>query len=259
MSSAATTPVYADSISQATVQLQPPVTIPIIIGSSGTALSMVVSTDQPQYQPNSIVNVQGQVTDASGNPVPDATITVQVDTPTGAELVYTNNILTNSAGTFQTQVALGANAQSGTYTVFASASKPGYPSITTQTAFVVGTSSTPSVIIKSVYSGDNNGNPMQTFTNGQTIWIWIVIQNIGTPFQGVVWVQVSSPSGVSVQIKTQSLQLQADQTADESFAISLPGNAPIGVYSVNALISDKLISQGGTFLASSETQFDLTG
>jgi uncharacterized protein YfaS (alpha-2-macroglobulin family) len=87
----------------------------------------------------------------------------------------------------------------------------------------------------------------------------MVIQNIGTAFQGVVWIQVRDPNGVPIQIKTNTVQLQTGQTTTEGFAISLPGNASIGVYSVNALVSDKLISQGGTFLASSETQFDLTG
>jgi uncharacterized membrane protein len=166
---------------------------------------------------------------------------------------------TDSAGTFQTEVTLGSGTPTGTYTVFASASKTGYSSTTTRTTFVVGTTTTPSVIINAVYAGDSAGNPTSIFTSGQTIWIWVIIENIGATFQGVVWIQVRDPNGVPVQIQTHVAQLQTGQTIKDSLEVSLPGNAPIGVYTVNALVSDKLISQGGTFLASSETQFALTG
>ena len=225
----------------------------------GTVLSMTINTDQSLYQPNSTVSVQGQVTDSTGNAVADATVAVQVDAPTGMELLHTNNIHTDLAGTFQAEVALGTGTPTGTYTVFASASKPGYSSITTRTTFVVGTSTTPSVIIKAVYAGDSAGNPTSTFTSGQTIWVWVIIENIGTTFQGVVWIQVRDPNGVPVQIQTNVAQLAADQTIKDSLEFNLPENATIGVYTVNALVSDKLISQGGTFLASSATQFALTG
>ena len=258
-SGVATTFVYAANIPQTSSQVQAPSATSALLSTSlVTTLSMSINTDQPQYQTNSMVNVQGQVTDATGNAVADATITLQIDAPTGTEL-YTGNLYTDPAGKFQTQVALGSDAPTGTYTVFASASKPGYSGITTRTTFVVGTSTTPSVVIQAVFAGDGAGNPTPTFTSGQTVWIWVVIQNIGGNFQGVVWIQVSDPNGVPVQIKTDNVQLQAGQTTKDGFAFSLPGNARIGVYSVNALVSDKLISQGGTFLASSETQFDLSG
>jgi hypothetical protein len=160
---------------------------------------------------------------------------------------------------FQAQVPLGTDTPTGAYTIFASATKTGYTSVTGRTAFVVGAPTTPSVIIKAVYAGDNAGDPASIFTSGQPIWIWVVIENIGTSFQGVLWIQVRGPNGVPVQIQTRITQLAAGQTINEGLQVSLPGNATIGVYSVNALVSDKLISQGGTFLASSETQFALTG
>jgi len=219
---------------------------------------MTINTDQSQYQPGSTVNVEGQVTDATGNAVADATVALQVDVSTGTQLFYTGNIRTDSAGTFQAQVALESSTPAGTYTVFASASKPGYSSIMTSTTFVVGTATAPSVVIEAVYAGDSNGNLASTFTGGQTVWVWVVIQNIGATFQGVVWVQVSDPNGVLVQIQVRTAQFGAGQTIKEGLGFSLPKGAVIGVYTVNALVSDKLISQGGTFLASSETQFALT-
>ena len=225
----------------------------------GTTLAMIVGTDQPQYQPDSTINIQGQVTDATGSAVSDATVSIQVDAPTGAELFYSNSIHTNPAGTFQAQVSLTPSSPSGTYTVFASATKLGYSSVTTRTTFVVGATTTPSVVIKAVYAGDNSGKPTSTFTKDQTIWIWIVIQNIGSAFKGYVWIQVRDPNGVPVQIQVHFVQLNAGETIKDGLGFTLLGNPTLGVYTVNALVSDKLISQGGTFLASSEAQFAVIG
>ena len=227
---------------------------------SPASLSMVVSTDRPQYQPSSTVNILGTVSDGAGNAVADATVSIQVDGPTGVELFYTNSVHTDSAGTFQTHTSLTANPPTGTYTVFASATKPDYSSVATRATFVVGQSTSPSVIIKTVYAGDSTGNPASTFTIGQTIWVWVVIENVGSPFQGVVWIQVRDPNGVPVQIQIIHLpRINSGETVKEPLAFILVGQPTLGVYTINALVSDKLISQGGTFLASSGTQFVLVG
>jgi len=227
---------------------------------SPASLSMVVSTDRPQYQPNSIINILGTVSDGTGNAVADATVSIQVDGPTGVELFYTNSVHTDSAGTFQAHTSLAANPPTGTYTVFASATKPNYSNVATRATFVVGQSTSPSVIIKTVYAGDSTGNPASTFTVGETIWVWVVIENIGSPFQGVVWIQVRDPNGVPVQIQILHLaRINSGETVKEPLAFILVGQPTLGVYTINALVSDKLISQGGTFLASSGTQFVLVG
>jgi len=227
--------------------------------SIGTALTMTVTTDQAQYQPNSTITIQGQVVDSTGSAVPGATVSVQVDTPTGAQLFFANSIQTDSAGTFQTQISLPPGSPTGTYTVFTSATKSSYSSVTTRTTFVVGTSTTPSVIIKAVYAGDSVGNPTSTFTEGQTIWIWVVIENIGATFQGVIWIQVRDPNGVPVQIQMHISTLGGGETVKDGLSFTLLDHPTIGVYTVNALVSDKLISQGGTFLASADAQFALIG
>jgi hypothetical protein len=247
-----------------TLQVVPPVSITTAQNNATTTtpsatLSMSVNTDQSQYGPNATVTVQGHIRDNTGDAVADATIAIQVDGPTGAEVFFTNNVQTDGAGFFQTQLTLPSNAPTGTFTVFSSATKTGYSSATTRTTFVVGTSSTPSVIIKSVYAGDSAGNPSATFTVGQTIWVWVVIQNIGATFQGVVWIQVRDPSGAPVQIQIHVANLNAGETIKDGVGFTLTGNPPLGVYTVNALVSDKLISQGGNFLANADTQFALVG
>ena len=224
--------------------------------SFGTALTMTVTTDQAQYQQNSTITIQGQIRDSAGSAVAGVTVSVQVDAPTGTELFFANNLQTDGAGIFQAQVNLPPGSPTGTYTVFTSATKSSYSTVTTRTTFVVGTSTTPSVIIKAVYAGDSAGNPTSTFTEGQTIWVWVVIENIGSTFSGVVWVQLLSPNGVPVQIQMRISTLDGGATGEDGLSFTL--NHPIiGVYTVNALVSDKLISQGGTFLASADAQFAL--
>jgi len=249
---------------QATLQILPSVSIAITQSNTTTAtpaatLSMTVDTDQAQYHPNMTVTVQGHVTDNTGNAVIGATITIQVDAPNGAQVFYANNIQTDIAGSFQARLTLPSNVPSGTFTVFSSAMKTGYSSATTRSTFVVGTSSTPSVIIEAVYTGDSSGNPSATFTIGQTIWIWVIIQNIGATFQGVVWIQVRDPSGIPVQIQIHVANLDAGATIKDGVGFTLGATAATGVYTVNALVSDKLISQGGTFLANADTEFALVG
>lgn len=128
-----------------------------------------------------------------------------------------------------------------------------------RTVSVVQASATPTVVIKAVYAGDSAGVATSTFTTGQTVWIWVVTQNIGASFQGVVLIQVHDPNGAPVQVQIQIAQFNAGQTVTDGVGFTLPAHSIIGVYTANALVSDKLISQGGVILASAETQFALLG
>jgi len=229
----------------------------IMTVSTAANLFMTVTTDQTQYQPNATVTVQGQVTDATGSAITNAAVSVQVDSPTGTQVLFENNIQTDSAGTFQAQVVLPASATLGTYTVFATASQVGYLSTAARATFVAGASTTPSVSISAVYAGDSSGNPVPTVAAGQTVWIWVVVHNNGATFQGVVWVQVHDPNGVPVQIGIHIETLTSGETIKDGLGFTLPDNAAHGVYRVDALVSDKMISQGGTFLAEAQTQFAL--
>lgn len=232
---------------------------PTMTVSALATLSVSVTTDRSQYQPNATVTVHGHVTDATGSAVEDASVSVQVDSPTGSQAYFTNSAHTDAAGSFTSQFTLQANAAAGTYAVFSSASKSGYSSAAARTTFIVGTPSAPSVIISAVYTGDSSGNPTSTFSLGQTVFIWVVIQNIGSTFKGVIWVQVEDPNGVPVKIEIDIEPLQAGESLTKGIGFVLSGNVPLGIYHVDALVSDKLISQGGTFLATAQAQFALTG
>jgi len=233
--------------------------ISTITVSAPSNLILTVTTDQSQYKPNATVTVKGQVADSTGSAVAYATVSIQADSPTGAEVFLESNLQTDAAGTFRAQFTLSANATLGTYTLFAVATKQSYSDAAARTTFVVGSSTTPSVLISAVYAGDVAGNPISTFSLGETITIWVVVQNFGTTIQGLIWVQVRDPNGAPVQIGIHIENLHTGETIKEGIAFTLSSNATPGVYRVDALVSDKLISQGGTFLANAQTQFALTG
>lgn len=226
--------------------------------TTGVGLSIALSTDQHNYQPNATVNLQGRVTDNSGSAVADAGVSVQVDGPTGAEIVFLTSLKTDAAGVFQASFKLPGGATGGTFTAFATATKGSFASATTHTTFVVGTSSTPSVVIKDVYATDMSGTRTATFSAGQTVLVWVVVENSGATFEGVIWVQVRDPNGTPIWIQFQISQLGTGQTVKVAFGFTITANMALGLYTANALVSDKLISQGGTFLASANTEFALT-
>jgi len=221
-----------------------------------TSLSIGVETDLSSYQPNATIEVRGHVTDGSGGAIAGAGVSVQVDDPTGAQLFYAGNLTTDDAGIFHTSVKLGAT--SGTYAVFVSSSKSGY-SATTHTTFVVGSSMTPSIVISQVYVTDTTGSPSGVFSSGETAIVWVVVQNNGAPLQGIIWVQILDPNGTPQSIQLQISTLGTGSSIKVGFGFSASTSMPHGIYTANALVSDKLISQGGVFLASARTQFDLTG
>jgi len=222
-----------------------------------SSLSVRVETDQSYYKPNETVNVRGVVMDSTGSAVPDADLSVQVDGPAGSELVLLRGITTDTAGIFQTYLTIPINVTSGAYTVFAAASKSGYATATTHTNFVIDSSSTSSVMIIQLYSTDATNKTSAIFSAGQTVLVWVVLQNIGAPIQGVIWIQILDPRGTPVSIQLQISTLTTGGIVKVAFGFSPAANSAQGIYSTNALVSDKLISQGGTFLANANAQFVL--
>ncbi len=184
--------------------------------AAGTSLVVGLSTDQDQYKPNATVSLRGQVTDGTGETVIDANVALQVDGPSGAEIASAK-LVTDSAGIFSFKIPVNATNRAGTYIVFASAAKFGYASATTHTTFVVGTSSTPSVVIKDIYATDMSGNRSVVFSTGQTALIWVVVANSGATFDGVIWVQVRDSNGTPIWIQFQISRLETGQTVKVAF------------------------------------------
>jgi hypothetical protein len=245
--------VTASSTANTTTQTSSSISAPATPG-----LSITMTVSQPVYQLNSTVNLQGYVTDSSGSAVANANVVVQVDGPFGVEASSSGSITTDAAGTFQDSFQLPADAAIGTYTAFASTTKTGFAGATTHTTFVVGQSTTPSVNIQMVYVGDSSGNAATTFTAGSVVYVWVVVQNVGATFQGVLWIQIRDPNGIPVSIQIHISSLNSGETVKDGFGFTFLVKPTPGVYTVNALVSDKLISQGGTFLTSANTEFAVT-
>jgi hypothetical protein len=74
---------------------------------------------------SSIISISGTVTDESGAPVADASISLEVKNPFGGTVRVTH-IRTDSAGIFSDQFGLLAGSPSGNYTVYVRASKEPY-------------------------------------------------------------------------------------------------------------------------------------
>jgi len=218
-------------------------------------LDVSLSTNQRQYQPNATVNIQGYVTDEEGGAIPDASVAVQVDDPTGAEIMVNNSLQTDVAGVFRVSFILPSNATAGTYTAFASASKSGYASATTHRTFALGISPTPSVVIREVYTTDLSGNSSAVFSPGQTVLVWVVVENGGATFDGVIWVQIRDAYGTPIWIQFHISSLDRGQSVTVAFGFQVTAGVSPGVYTANILVSDKLISQGGSFFASSNAEF----
>jgi len=218
-------------------------------------LDVSLSTDQRQYQPNATVNIQGYVTDEEGGAIQDARVAVQVDGPAGAEIMFMNSLQTDMAGVFRVSFSLPSNSTAGTYTTFASASKSGYASATTHRTFVVGISPTPSVVIREVYTTDLSGNSSAVFSPGQTVLVWVVVENGGATFDGVIWVQIRDANGTPIWIQFHISSLDRGQSVAVAFGFQVTTGVSPGIYTASILVSDKLISQGGSFFASANAEF----
>jgi uncharacterized protein YfaS (alpha-2-macroglobulin family) len=138
--------------------------------------------------------------------------------------------------------------------VFGLAAKGGFEEDHARVSFVVGSANGPSITIRDILITNQNGEEQGVFAPGETVVITVVVVNSGLRLiNGMVWVQVIDPNGVPVSITRLTATLQG--TIELSVFIVLSSNTAVGVYQVNAFVSDNLISRGGRFLASAQTEF----
>jgi len=133
----------------------------------------------------------------------------------------------------------------------------GMPSI--QMRFVP-VSSQLSIEIVGVYTTDTNGTNMTTFRRGQTIIVWVAVRNSGSdldlsPLGPITWTEVVDPRNAPLTIQLHiSVLLGGRRVTREGFSVLLgygPGltDIPLGMYKASGFVSDKMISQGGSFFA----------
>ncbi len=99
-------------------------------------MSVNVSTDKQSYGPGEVISITGRVSDETAQGVAFASVSIQVNDPKGNP-VHLTSILSGADGSFSDEFTIPAGSGNGGYTVFATASKPGYTDANSQTAYAV--------------------------------------------------------------------------------------------------------------------------
>ncbi|MEM2226593.1 MAG: MG2 domain-containing protein [Candidatus Bathyarchaeia archaeon] len=224
-------------------------------GAPTGVLMVSVGTDKQSYAQGEAVEIRGFVKDSFGNLVEGVRISIQVDGPSGGA-VQTDLASTDSIGSFRSGFTLPKDAQSGTYTVYVTASKEGYMDGRGQASFSVGESQTPAVTIAALYLSDMGNATKSTFSPGETLIVWVVVRNAGAPLErGTIWAEVDDPGSVPLMVQFQIAAIGRGAEVRAGFSLTLSAEAYPGAYRVKAFVSDKMISEGGKFLASQVASF----
>jgi len=219
------------------------------------ALVVSVGTDKQNYAQSEVVDIRGSVKDSSGNLVEGAKVSIQVDDPSG-RATQTELVSTDSIGSFHNSFTLPKDAQSGTYAVYVTASKEGYIDGRGQASFSVGQSQTPAVAIVALYLTDLGNASRSAFSPGETLIVWVVVRNTGSPLErGTIWAEVDDPGGVPLMVQFQITTIGRGAEVRAGFSLMLSTGAYLGAYRVKAFVSDKMISEGGKFLANQISSF----
>jgi hypothetical protein len=99
-------------------------------------LSVTVSTDKPSYDPGDAVLISGSVLDQSLNGVDLASVSIQVNDPSG-DAIHVGWILSTTDGYYEDQFIAQDNSMNGGYSIYVTASKPGYDDATAQASCII--------------------------------------------------------------------------------------------------------------------------
>jgi len=119
--------------------------LPFLLESSHAAgqLHVTVYTDKGTYDPGELVSIQGQVSDGGSTPVPFASVSIQANDPDGKP-VHIALLVSSVDGSYSDQFTTPSNSINGGYTIYVTASKPGYADAYSQAACIITPELTPS-------------------------------------------------------------------------------------------------------------------
>jgi len=94
---------------------------------ASAVLSLYVSVwiGREPTQTGEVIVIEGKVTDDSGSAVPNAQVSIQVNDPVGTS-VHIALVYSGLDGTYSDRFPLSSSSPSGNYTIYITASKPGY-------------------------------------------------------------------------------------------------------------------------------------
>lgn len=99
-------------------------------------LSVTVSTDKQSYDPGETVLITGRVLDSSLNGVTRASVSIQVNDPTG-NAIHVDWILSTTDGHYEDQFIAQDNSMNGGYNIYVTASKSGYVDAAAQAGCII--------------------------------------------------------------------------------------------------------------------------
>jgi hypothetical protein len=111
-----------------------PFTVDYSYGSN--QLSVTLSTDRQSYDPGEVLMITGRVLDQSNNGVALASVSIQVNNPNG-KAIHFGWILSNADGHYEDQFIAQNDSMSGGYSIYVTASKPGYVDATAQAGCII--------------------------------------------------------------------------------------------------------------------------
>lgn len=218
-------------------------------------LHVTVMTSEEDYQKGEEVDVFGHVGVRLGESTADATVSVAIVNPKGQE-IHVRSMKTDQVGRFSDNFTLSHNAEDGTYAVYVTASLSPYKDGLGRTTFTVGSSDVPSVLITEVTITAVDGITPVEFYAGQTVVVWVAVNNSGADLEnGMVWVEIIDSNNVPVAVVAVIVTIHHGEQVTAGLQIALRSDAPTGIYTVRALVSDGLITKGGKFLDSEEIGF----
>ncbi|MBS7655126.1 hypothetical protein KEJ50_01270 [Candidatus Bathyarchaeota archaeon] len=103
---------------------------------SAEALSISANVSEESYNAGEYVRINGIIKDEFNNPVSSASISIQVNKPSG-EILHLGLAYSNQDGTFTHEFRVPSDAEEGTYVIHLTASKQGYSDATTQISCIV--------------------------------------------------------------------------------------------------------------------------
>jgi uncharacterized membrane protein len=112
-------------------------TILLIVNKAYSAETLFISASlsKESYNAGESIKIDGIVKDGLGNPVSGASISIQVDGPSG--VIHLALVYSAQDGTFTHEFKIPQNADAGTYIIHLTASKQGYSDATTQISCLV--------------------------------------------------------------------------------------------------------------------------
>ena len=112
--------------------------VPFVVDRSyaGGQLSVTVSTDKQSYDPGETVLIAGKVLDESLEGVAFASVSIQVNDPSGNP-IHVGWVLSTADGSYADQFIARADSMNGGYSIYVTASKPGYTDGNSQVGCII--------------------------------------------------------------------------------------------------------------------------